>query len=490
MGFSNPTRYGRYEIVGPLATGGMADLLLARSSGPDGFESLAVVKRILPHLALSPEFVRMFLGEARLAAQLRHQNIVHVYDAGQERGQYYFVMEYVHGHDLRAILRLAASRKRRLGFDEAISIAVGLCAGLHHAHERRGGDGQPLGIVHRDVSPSNVLVSFDGAVKLADFGIAKATRAVGEAGTNNLRGKASYMSPEQCLGQPLDRRSDLYSLSVVLYELTTGERPHPEAESEFLTLKQTIEAPARKPSTLRADYPTELEQIVLAGLSRDREQRPGSAREIQLALEEFARRQQLAISQLTVARLVEELFGGELHAWEAAQRSGKALSQHLTETGTVSIDRIAEARTVPLAGPAERSSAGVQEQIAAPREPLQRRWIGRVAAFVAATVAAAGIAFAISSREITVGNAPATAPASLPPTVATTAAPTAAPAPALLDPHVPPDDPGLASTEHSLVRTPSPGVTRPVGHTRVHKTPGNRHPPSTRWNPEAPVLPH
>ncbi|HEX9102465.1 MAG TPA: serine/threonine-protein kinase, partial [Polyangia bacterium] len=263
MAARSPSRYGSYEIVGPLATGGMADLFLARRRGPSGFETLAVVKRIRPHLAANQDFVRLFLDEARLAAQLRHPNVVSVYDAGQERGEYFFVMEYVHGRDLRALIDVAAGHGRVITIDEAISIVVGVCAGLHHAHERTDAGGQPLGIVHRDISPSNVLVGFEGAVKLADFGIAKATQAAAkEPGTNSMRGKLSYLSPEQCLGLPLDRRADLYALSVVLFELTTGARPHGEAPSEFLALKQTLEAAPRRPSELRPGYPEELERIV------------------------------------------------------------------------------------------------------------------------------------------------------------------------------------------------------------------------------------
>jgi serine/threonine protein kinase len=339
MASGTPTRYGKYEVLGPLASGGMADLYLARARGLHGFETLAVVKRIRPHLAASPEFVGLFLDEARLAAQLRHPNVVHVYDAGQEDGEYFFVMEYVHGRDVRAVLDVAARRKRPLGYDEALSIALGVAAGLHHAHERLDGAGRPLGIVHRDVSPSNILCDFEGAVKLADFGIAKATQSVkrGQVDSTSLRGKLAYLSPEQCLGLPLDRRSDIYALAVVLYELTTGSRPHGEAPTEFLALKQTLEAPVRPPSQLRPDYPRQLERIVLRGLERDRERRQASARELQLELEAFARQQQLAVSPVTLAKMMEELFANALHAWQAAQSLGKPLLQHLTESRTLSL---------------------------------------------------------------------------------------------------------------------------------------------------------
>jgi serine/threonine protein kinase len=472
---SRPTRYGRYEIVGPLATGGMADLLLARARGPDGFESLAAIKRIRSHLALDPQFVRLFLGEAKLAAQLRHPNVVHVYDAGEERGEYYFVMEYVHGRDLRALLRTAQARGRVIDVGEAISIVAPLCAGLHHAHERLGSDGQPLGIVHRDVSPANVLLSWDGAVKLADFGIAKATRAAGEAGTNNLRGKVHYMSPEQCLAQPVDRRSDLYSLSVVLYELLTGQRPHPEAESEFLTLRRTVEEPATPPSRFRAGLPRELERIVLAGLERDRDRRPASTRELQLSLEELARTERLAISPLTVAKLVEELFGDELHAWEAAQSSGKALSQHLAETGTVSVDRIDEAATVASRG----EPSGPSEE-----QPLRRRWRRSLVAALIGSAAALSIALAIgfgsSSAKREADTAAKTARAAPIATPPPPPRPIEPPASAALPPPAPPPAPEAA-------RPKPPHVSTARVRLRKDRTKEQR---SARWDPEAPVLPH
>jgi serine/threonine protein kinase len=460
MAFRDPTRYGRYEIVGPLATGGMADLMLARVRGPEGFETLAVVKRILPHLARSPEFVRLFLREARLAAQLRHPNIVHVYDAGQERGQYYFVMEYVHGRDLRAVLNASEQWHRPLRFEESLSIISGVCAGLHHAHERIGPDGQPLQIVHRDVTPSNVLVSFDGAVKLADFGIAKATSALPtEGATNTMRGKVGYMSPEQCLGEPLDRRSDVYSLSVVLYELTTGERPHPAAPNDFLTIKQTLETPVRPPSSVRKDYPAELERLVLAGLARDRAERPQSAGELLGKLEEVARKNGWLLSTSTVAKLVTELFGTEVHAWEAAQKSGKPLLQHLTETGTVSVDHAAEAQPEPA--PAE--------------PPRQIDWRRLTLATAAALIAAFAIAFAVINGH---PKAPPAAPA---PTVA---APAPIPAPA---PEPPPPEPTHFSIQEPT-RVSAPRPARAPAH--AHKKEPDKPRSTKSWDPESATLPH
>ena len=470
MAAKRPSRYGRYEIVGALATGGMADLFLARQRGPSGFETLAVVKRIRPHLSANEEFVRLFLDEARLAAQLRHPNVVSVYDAGQERGEYFFVMEYVHGRDVRALLDVAAGHGRVITVDEAISIAVGVCAGLHHAHERTDAGGRPLGIVHRDISPSNVLVGFEGAVKLADFGIAKATQAAtAEPGTNSLRGKLSYMSPEQCLGMPLDRRADLYALSVVLYELTTGARPYGEAPSEFLAMKQTLEAPVRPPSSLRPGYPEELERIVLRGLERDRDKRWWTARELQLELETFARRRQLAMSPVTLARLMEELFPDELHAWHDAQSRGTPLADHVTKSHTLSIDEPGDTTTDPWAGaPAEAASASPR------RDPRRALVAVTLAIAIVASVAAVLVARR-SSRPIA------------PPSQAAVVAPPPAPAQPAAPPGASPPEAPPPAEAATTTAEPKPTARRRV--VRVAKKPA-RAPAASHWDPETAVLPH
>ena len=476
MDARSPSRYGKYEVVGRLATGGMADLFLSRQRGPSGFETLAVIKRIRPHLAANAEFVRMFLDEARLAAQLRHPNVVTVYDAGQERGEYFFVMEYVHGRDLHAVIAAAAARGRQLSLDETLSIAAGVCAGLHHAHERTDAKGAPLGIVHRDISPSNVLVGFEGAVKLADFGIAKATQAAStEPGTNTLRGKLSYISPEQMLGHPLDRRADLYALSVVLYELTTGARPHDDAPTEFVAMQRTLEAPVPLPSARRPGYPEDLERIVMRGLERQPEKRWWTARELQVELETFARQRQLAMSPVTLARLMEELFPDDLHAWQAAQSRGTALADHVTKSHTLSIDAPGDATTEPWVGGAAdvpRSAEAVDES--APVRLRSRRIL--VAAAVALATAASLAAVLVARHGS--GPAPAEAPRATtpPPTVAL---PTAAEA------ATPAAPTGAAPTPSSTVARP-PARRHPV---RVAKKPAHA-PAATRWDPEAAVLPH
>ena len=217
-------RLGRYEVLKHLASGGMADVLLGRTDGIEGFERHVVLKRIKPEHAQDLRFIRMFLDEARLAANLHHQHIVQVHDIGESAGEYFIAMEYLHAEEVRTIL-LTASRSRQhvpLGYGMAIVSAA--AAGLHYAHERRGQDKQPLGIVHRDVSPPNVLLSYSGEVRLTDFGLAASTLKMEKTAPGIIYGKVSYMSPEQCKSAEIDRRSDVYSLGVVLYELATTSR--------------------------------------------------------------------------------------------------------------------------------------------------------------------------------------------------------------------------------------------------------------------------
>jgi serine/threonine protein kinase len=484
MATSSPSRYGKYEVVGRLATGGMADLFLSRQRGPSGFEVLAVVKRIRPHLAANPEFVRMFLDEARLAAHLRHPNVVSVYDAGQERGEYFFVMEYVHGRDLRGVIDAARARGRELSLDETLSIAVGVCAGLHHAHERTDAQGAPLGIVHRDISPSNVLVGFEGAVKLADFGIAKATQAATkEPGTNTLRGKLSYLSPEQVLGLSLDRRADLYALSVVLYELTTGSRPHDDAPTEFVAMQRTLEAPVPLPSTRRAGYPEELERIVMRGLAVDRNMRWWSAQEMQVELETFARQRQLAMSPVTLARLMEELFSDDLHAWHAAQSRGTPLADHVTKSHTLSIDEAGDGTTQPRVEPEPATISTPEpsfESIGGRRTP--RSLV--MAALAAATLLSLVVVLVArhGSRPAERQEPPAVVtPAPTPPQPIVTPAPKPAPPPT-----------SAAEIEAALdPSTPTPPARSPA-HRRAPPRVAKKPPPKTspHWDPETAVLPH
>jgi serine/threonine protein kinase len=254
----------------------------------------------------------MFLSEARLAATLDHPNIVHVTDIGEVQGEPFFVMEYVHGQDVRAIMRAAAKTQKRLPISCALTIAMGIATGLHYVHERRGPDGRFLGLVHRDVSPANVVVSYDGSVKLVDFGIAKATEQRQSTRSGVLKGKVNYMAPEQCHGVNVDRRTDVFALGILLYEMTTGKRLF-AGDSDFYVMSRIVRGLFARPTEVRPDYPPELEAIVLRALSTDPDARHATAQELLADIEGFAHEHRLRLSGLAVAEFLRDLFGEQPH---------------------------------------------------------------------------------------------------------------------------------------------------------------------------------
>jgi len=300
-------RLGRYELIQRLAVGGMAEIYLARATGIEGFEKLVVLKRILPQYASSESFVTMFLDEARLSATLQHPNIAQVHDIGQYDSSYFFTMEYVRGEDVRTILKTAVKESKRIPLSHCVKIIADACAGLHAAHEKRGNDGQPLNIIHRDVSPSNVIVSYDGAVKLLDFGVAKAAQRQAETRSGTLKGKVSYMSPEQCRGKELDRRSDVFALGILLYELTLRRRLF-NGGSEFEIMTRIVKEDVPPPSKTFPKYPKQLELILMKALRRNRDERYATAQEMQLDLEDFATRNRLHLSNVRLGRFMSEMF--------------------------------------------------------------------------------------------------------------------------------------------------------------------------------------
>ncbi len=305
---------GPYQLVKRLATGGMAEIFLARREGPEGFSRELVVKRILPHLAADPEFVQMFLAEARLAAQLHHPNVVTVYDFGHAEDAYYLAMELVRGVDLRALIGRAAAACERAGRRGAIpphhaaKIASLICEALAHAHTLPFEEGQ-RGVVHRDVTPSNVLISFDGAVKLADFGIAKAQAGVDARDptfVGVVKGKYAYLSPEQARGERLDARSDLFNVGIVLFECLTGEALFPQ--HDFRQAKM-LAAKGRVPELDRIDAaPAALARVVRRALSPSREDRHEDALAMRAELEAFVRAWPEPSDTVELGRYVRELF--------------------------------------------------------------------------------------------------------------------------------------------------------------------------------------
>jgi serine/threonine protein kinase len=296
-----------------LASGGMADVVLGRSDGIEGFERHVVLKRIRPELARDQRFIRMFLDEARVAATLHHQHIVQVHDIGEAAGEYFIAMEYVHGEDVRKILSAASKQRTHVPLGHAIAIVSAAAAGLHYAHERRGNDMQPLFIVHRDVSPSNILVGYDGSIKVVDFGIATASMRQ-ETRSGSLKGKLSYMSPEQCKGAVVDRRSDVYSLGVVLYELATTTRMI-KGENDYLVMEQIVHGRISSPQLRRPSLPNDLVEIIMRALATDRDRRYSTAEDLRVALDQFASSTGLTASSSAIAAYMRQQFGQRPEPW-------------------------------------------------------------------------------------------------------------------------------------------------------------------------------
>jgi len=310
-------RLGRYEIVRHLATGGMAEIYLARSEGIGDFERYVVVKVIAGDRRADPQFVRMFLDEARLAAALNHANVAQVYEVGEATGELYYAMEYVHGDNARTVLEDCARLGTTIPLETALAIAIGAASGLHHAHDRVGPDGKPLAIVHRDVSPSNIMVGYDGQVKVLDFGIARAGERPAETESGVVKGKYAYMAPEQCRAQPLDRRADVFALGIVLYELATQCRAF-KSDNDFETMLKITTGDLVPPTTARPGLPAALEVIILRALAVEPRARFQTARELGDALEGFAEHAGLSISQRAVERFMHAVYGARPEPWHTA----------------------------------------------------------------------------------------------------------------------------------------------------------------------------
>jgi serine/threonine protein kinase len=358
-----PDRLGRYEVLKKLTSGGMAELLLARATGMQSFERHVVIKRIHAALARDQRFVTMFLEEARLAASLHHQNIVQVYDVGEQDGQYFFAMEYVHGEDLRKLHAKMRDSQQQVPIDIAISIVAAAAAGLHHAHEQRSPNFEPLDLVHRDVSLANILVGYDGSVKLLDFGLAKAQLRSVKTRTGNLKGKASYMSPEQCMGRPLDRRSDVFALGIVLYELLTTRRLF-KAANDFMSMAAIVDSEVPPPSSHRADLPPALDEIVMRSLAKTRESRYPSAEAMRSALETLAIDSGMRTSTKALADYMHATFGERPEPWRSDQPTDQAPLVLDDEEGVV-------AAPEEIIDPIDRASSpiAIAHRIAEGQEP-------------------------------------------------------------------------------------------------------------------------
>ena len=328
----------------------------------------------------------MFLDEARLAALLHHQNIAQVYDIGREGSTYFFSMEYLHGHDVRALLKHAYENGQTIPLEHTLTIVSRAAAGLHHAHELRDVDGKPLQIVHRDVSPANLFVTCDGGVKLVDFGIARAAQRSTETRTGSLKGKISYMSPEQCIGRKLDRRSDIFSLGIVLYELSTVSRLfRATQESDYVIMDRIVKGRFPPPSAIRKDYPPELEAIVMRALAIDPDARYQTAQEMLLEIERYAADARLPLSPTALANYVVAELGSRPDLRREVSRADDGGAPTAL---TIKVDPEAPAAH---AGASTRSEYSVHIALTRTEDPgvrsavvPQRRWLPAAALGVAA----------------------------------------------------------------------------------------------------------
>lgn len=319
---------GRYRLLSRLAVGGMAEIFLAKVEGIGGFEKVVVVKRMIPQYAEDPVLVRMFMDEARLLAKLDHPNITQVHDVGTQGGQYYFAMEFVHGEDLRAITRAAALNGVSLGDSVIASIISNAAKALHYVHEKCADDGRSLNIVHRDVSPSNVLVGFNGTVKLADFGVAKWDDQQTSTTHGTLKGKLAYMSPEQAKGAAVDRRSDIFSLGVLMFELFTGTRLF-QGATEMAILEQVTSGATPNPTRRRPDLPKSIEAVILRALAPLPHDRFATAQDLARVLDVFVASDPQPCDPQTISTLLTKLFSQKLATWHEAEQGGLTLAEHL-----------------------------------------------------------------------------------------------------------------------------------------------------------------
>ena len=293
----------------------MAEIYLARMGGSDGFSKLVVVKRLLSQMANDQEFIQMFLDEARINARLSHSNIVQVLELGEFDKQYFIAMEYVSGLSVAQVGKLATQRLGEVPQGVACGIIAQACAGLHHAHETKLPDGSEMGIIHRDVSPQNLLLTYEGFVKVVDFGIAKAEGRATRTRAGMVKGKFAYMSPEQCVGEPLDRRTDIFALGIILFELCTSRRLFRRANT-FETYEAIIKCEVPDPRSVNPNVSEKIAAVILKALAKNRDDRYPTAEAMQEALELAMRRSGIRGSAMDLSRFIESNFADQVREQE------------------------------------------------------------------------------------------------------------------------------------------------------------------------------
>ncbi|HTM21379.1 MAG TPA: serine/threonine-protein kinase, partial [Kofleriaceae bacterium] len=348
-----PIPFGKYLLLDRVSVGGMAEVFKAKSYGVEGFEKVIAIKRILPSMGEDRDFIKMFIDEAKIAGQLSHANICQIFELGRTDGSHFIAMEYIWGKDLLQI----SNRFKKLGqvmpVDMACFVVSKVCEGLDYAHRKKDAMGRPLQIVHRDCSPQNVLVSYEGEVKIIDFGIAKAASRSSRTQAGVLKGKFGYMSPEQVRGLPLDRRSDVFALGTILYESLTGERLF-MGESDFSTLEKVRNVDIQPPTALNRNIPAEVETIVMRALTRDADERYQWASEMRAELQQYLMTRPEVFTAKSLSGWLRQGFAAELEH----ERRSMEQYKHLGRDGLIAGMPQAQARLdvvqhLGQAGPAE-----------------------------------------------------------------------------------------------------------------------------------------
>jgi serine/threonine-protein kinase len=324
----------KYRVIKRLEAGGMAEVYLGEAVSMEGFRKTVAIKRVLPHLAQNEAFIQMFLDEARLCARLDHANIVSVFDISKREDTYFLVMEFVDGANLKKIVESLKKRGERIGLAQAIYVAIDACRGLSYAHELAGEDGQPLHIVHRDISPPNILLTRRGEVKLADFGLAKASTQLQTTDPGVVKGKFSYLSPEAAEGNEVDARADIFSIGIVLWELLAGKRLF-LGENDYATVKLVQRANIPRLAPLNREVDETFEEILLRALARDPKNRFQTARELGNALAGYLINRQLKVTAYDLANLVQLAMSDEKVANTEGSLIDRLIQNELDESSSI-----------------------------------------------------------------------------------------------------------------------------------------------------------
>ena len=356
----------RYRVLKRLASGGMAEVFVAESAGIEGFKKQVAIKRVLPALSRKEQFIAMFLDEARLSAHLSHSNVVSVFDIGVGDGTYFIVMEYVEGADLKNVMDHRKKIEQPVPVEEAVFIATKICQGLAYAHELTTADGRPLNIVHRDITPANVLITKYGEIKIVDFGLAKASSQLAESDQGVIKGKFGYLAPETVLELGVDHRVDVFAVGIILWEMLSGQRLF-LGKTDYATVQAVARAEIPPLSEINPAVPQELEWILAQGLARDKEARYPTARDFGRDLTRFLYRYGRPVSEYEVAELVRATMGLEaLSPVDGTQKIAELIDMMLLEFKSLSDG----SEAAPLSAMQPESYRGFEEDGGGADEPL------------------------------------------------------------------------------------------------------------------------